>query len=84
MSEQQARNTVWIAGALMLAAALTGSGNRYRRVWATGIATVILAATAEFVPQITGPLAIILALGMFYEVFSGGSLLGKALGTQGG
>lgn len=59
--------TIVVASGVMFAAALTplfkggakpASSQVYRRAWAVGLLTLALAAADDFVPQVTGPLAL--------------------------
>ena len=79
MTTDQAKTITLVAGGLMAATALMQpEGQRYRRLWASGLATVLLAVTAEFVPQVTGPLAVVIALGLVAGIFD---KLGTAKGV---
>lgn len=70
----QAQKTVFIAGAamsgLVLAQAVRapstfGSGGVYKRLWAAGVVTLLLAAAADFVEEIVVPLSVLILVAFF-------------------
>jgi hypothetical protein len=50
-----AKTLVFVSGGLMIALALlSGQGNTYKRVWAAGLWTTLLAVVADVAPELTG------------------------------
>lgn len=68
MNPATSRKLVLVSLAAMGAVALarhaqgTSQGSTYKRVWAIGALGLLLTAAADFVPQIAGPLALLIGL----------------------
>lgn len=57
-------------------ASVVVSGSTYKRIWAAGMLTVVLAGMSSFIPEVTGPLAlslILLAIVQFEKSKSSGN-----------
>lgn len=64
MSESSATSLVFAAGGLMIALALlSGQGDTYKRVWAAGLWTTLLALLADVAPELTGWFALAVIVG---------------------
>lgn len=66
MNESQANKTVFITAAVLVAAALLEKKfnpvnfSLYKKLWGIGALTLALAITADFVPEVAGPLALLI------------------------
>lgn len=80
MKGSQAQKTVFLAGAAMLAilfAKHPGSVTKpatYKQVWAVGLLTLLLAAAADFAPQVIVPFAV--AVVVAFAIRNPGALSG--------
>lgn len=86
MSSEQAARIVFVAGMIEASYVLVrGSrktlvaGTTYRSLWAIGVLTLGLAVFADFVPQVAGPLALLVLIAM---VIRNRGELGSVLGTS--
>lgn len=70
MDSQQATNTVFITGGVMVVFTLAehhfspADFDLYKQLWAVGALTLVLAITADFVPEVAGPLALLILVAM--------------------
>lgn len=66
MDESQANKAVFIAAAVLIAAAFLENHfnptkfDLYKRLWGIGALSLVLAMTADFVPEVAGPLALLI------------------------
>jgi len=65
----QSRKLVLVSVAVILALNVYRSGREpgslYKRLWGTGVLGVALSIVADFAPQVAGPFAMLVALGLF-------------------
>jgi hypothetical protein len=65
----KAQRAVFLAGAVMTVVLFAGhpgeltKGSRYKQLWAIGVLTLILAAAADFAPELVVPLAVAIVVG---------------------
>lgn len=66
MNTEQASNIVFVTGGVMVVFTLTEHHFKptdfdlYKQLWAVGLLTLALAVTADFVPEVAGPLALLI------------------------
>lgn len=66
MNESQANKAVFITAGVLIAATFVeiayapNKPNPFKRMWGIGILTLVLAITADFVPEVAGPLALLI------------------------
>lgn len=91
MDESQANKAVLVAMVVLIAAAYLENHfnplnfNLYKRLWGIGALTLLLAITADFVPEVAGPLALLIltAVAVHDSKYFGQALeAGNANGTK--
>lgn len=66
MNSDQANKIVFITAAVLIAAAFLEnhydptSKSMFKRVWTIGLLTIVLGITADFVPEVAGPLGLLI------------------------
>lgn len=66
MNSDQANKVVFITAAVLVAAAFLenhydpSSKSMFKRVWTIGLLTIVLGITADFVPEVAGPLGLLI------------------------
>ena len=86
-SPVQARKMVLVSMVLLVAIAVFRSshgegGSLYRRVWGTGVLSMMLSLAADFVPTVAGPFAVLVVLGSLTN--GGDAAIQNLLGRLGG
>ncbi len=85
MNADSAKTLVFASGGLMIALALlSGKGNTYKRVWAAGLWTTLLAVVADVAPELVGwfSVAIIVAAVAANQGVFGSFLTGESQSQQ--
>lgn len=81
MNSDTARTLVFASGGVLVALALlSGQGNTYKRVWAAGLWTTLLAVVADVAPELVGwfSVAVIVAAVAANEGVFGSFLTGES------
>lgn len=66
MNESQANKAVFITAGVLIAATLVEIAyapkkpNPFKRIWGIGLLSLVLAITADFIPEVAGPLALLI------------------------
>lgn len=85
MNSDQANKIVFITAAVLVAAAFLenhydpSSKSMFKRVWTIGLLTVLLGITADFVPEVAGPLALLVITSVAVK---DSQYFGQAIGTK--